>query len=110
MHPSHRALLVSLVLSAVASLAQAQGTATPVIDQRQANQQQRINQGVASGELNKREARRLQRQQNAVQRAEDKAKADGVVTAGERKKITKMQDQTSKNIARQKHDAQTAKP
>ena len=110
MHTSNRALLVSLVLSAVTSLAQAQGTATPVIDQRQANQQQRINQGVASGELNKREARRLQRQQNAVQRAEDKAKADGVVTAGERKKITKMQDQTSKNIARQKHDAQTAKP
>lgn len=110
MHTAHRALIVSLVLSAFASLAQAQGTSTPVIDQRQANQQQRINQGVASGELNKREARRLQRQQNAVQRAEDKAKADGVVTAGERKKITKMQDQTSKNIAKQKHDAQTAKP
>ena len=110
MHASHRALILSLLLGATASAALAQGTATPVIDQRQANQQQRINQGVASGELNKREARRLQHQQNAVQRAENKAKADGVVTAGERKKITKMQDQTSKNIARQKHDAQTAKP
>ena len=32
---------------------------TPVIDQRQANQDRRIDQGVASGQLNEREANRL---------------------------------------------------
>ncbi len=62
--------------------------------------------GVASGELTRREARRMNRQQAAVNQAEDKAKADGTVTAQERRRLTKAQNQTSKNIYRQKHDAQ----
>jgi hypothetical protein len=93
-----------LALSAVA--ASAAGTDTPRIDQRQANQEQRIDQGIASGELTKREAHRMNRQQNAVNRAEDRAKADGVVTAQEKKRLTKAQNTTSKRIYRQKHDAQ----
>ena len=35
---------------------------TPVIDQRQANQDQWIDQGIASGQLNEREGNRLNRQ------------------------------------------------
>jgi len=37
---------------------------------------------------------------------EDKAKADGVVTAQERKRIQHAQDVQSKRIAREKHDKQ----
>jgi hypothetical protein len=96
-----------LALSAFA--ASAAGTDTPRIDKRQANQEQRIDQGIASGELTKREARRMNRQQNVVNRAEDKAKADGVVTAQEKKRLTKAQNATSKRIYRQKHDAQDRK-
>ena len=107
-------LVAAAVLALVGAAASAQTTAsapganTPRIDQRQANQEQRIDKGIASGALNKREARRLEKQQAVINQAEDKAKADGTVTAQERKRLTKMQNQTSRNIARQKHDPQTA--
>jgi hypothetical protein len=98
--------LVAAILALGAYAAFAAGTQTPRIDRRQAHQEQRIDQGIASGELTKREARRMNRQQNQVNKAEDKAKADGVVTAGERKALTKAQNKTSRHIYRQKHDAQ----
>lgn len=86
--------------------AQAQNADTPGIDKRQANQEKRIDQGIASGELTKREARRLERQQNRIDRAEAAAKADGKVTKKERAGLHHMQDKASANIAHQKHDAQ----
>jgi polyhydroxyalkanoate synthesis regulator phasin len=98
--------LAATLLSISAFAAAAAGTETPRIDQRQANQERRIDQGVASGELTKREARRMNRQQAAVNKVEDTAKADGEVTAKERARLTKMQNKTSRHIYRQKHDAQ----
>ena len=80
--------------------------ATPGIDQRQANQQKRIDQGVKSGELTQKEAARLEKGQEKVQKMEDKAKADGVVTAKERKRLKKAEDNQSKKIYREKHDRQ----
>jgi hypothetical protein len=101
---------IALALASLASIpahAQAAGpAATPGIDQRQANQEKRIDQGIASGELTRREAHRMNRQQNRVDRAEDRAKADGTVTKAERAKLHTMQDRTSRHIYRQKHDAQ----
>jgi len=79
---------------------------TAVIDQRQANQEQRIDQGVASGQLNKREANRLNRQQRHINKVEGKAKADGVVTKKEKARINKAQNRASRQIAREKHDVQ----
>ncbi len=106
-----RKTLVATALVALAggAFAQASGpAATPRVDARQARQEQRIEQGVASGELNKREARRLEAEQNRVDRAEDRAKADGVVTQGERAHLTRMQNKASRDIRHQKHDRQTA--
>jgi uncharacterized membrane protein YebE (DUF533 family) len=82
---------------------------TPGIDQRQANQERRIDQGIASGQLNQREANRLDREQNRVDRMENRAKADGVVTNRERARITHEQNQASRHIAREKHDRQGAR-
>ena len=79
---------------------------TPKIDQRQAKQEQRIDQGMASGQLNEREANRLNNQQEHINKMEDKAKSDGVVTKKERKKLAKSQERASRRIARQKYDAQ----
>ena len=93
-------------LAQTAAPAAAASTSTPRIDQRQANQERRIDQGVASGQLTRRETRRLERQQGAVNRAENRARADGTVTAQERARLEHMQDHTSANIARQRHDAQ----
>lgn len=94
------------VVAATAGLAYGEGTDTPRIDQRQAEQQQRIDQGVASGQLTEREANRLNKQQEQIGKMEEKAKADGVVTKKERGKIERSQDRASRHIARQKHDAQ----
>ena len=77
-----------------------------VIDQRQANQEKRIDQGIVSGQLNEREANRLNKQQEHINKMEDKAKSDGVVTKKERAKIDHTQDRASRNIAREKHDRQ----
>lgn len=60
---------------------------TPVIDQRQANQEERIDQGTTSGHLNEREAHRLNKQQEHVNRMEDRATSDGIMTKKERARI-----------------------
>ena len=81
-------------------------TETPVIDQRQANQEQRIDKGIESGQLNEREAARLNKQQDHIDNMENKAKADGVVTKKERARIGAAQNRASRHIAREKHDRQ----
>ncbi len=80
--------------------------ATPRVDQREANQQRRIEQGEKSGQLTPREASRLEREQGRIDRAEDRAKADGKVTARERGHLDNMQDRASRDIRREKHDGQ----
>ncbi|HZV55763.1 MAG TPA: hypothetical protein VFF82_12575 [Rhodocyclaceae bacterium] len=100
---------VAAVAAAAAVPAFAQSAATPGIDQRQANQERRIDQGVASGQLNARETARLERGQQRVENMETRAKSDGVVTKGERAKIHAAQDRQSKRIYRQKHDRQVAR-
>jgi hypothetical protein len=90
----------SLSLSAFATVS------TPRIDQRQAAQQQRIEQGLRSGQLSRREAARLQQGQANIQRMEDRAVADGRVTPRESARIERAQDQEGQRIAREKHDRQ----
>jgi uncharacterized membrane protein YebE (DUF533 family) len=90
------------LLLAVSALLLATGAAYA-----QANQEQRIDQGITSGQLNQRETNRLEREQSRINRMEDRAKADGVVTKRERSKIDRAQNRASRDIYRQKHDAQT---
>ena len=100
------ALALSVFSAAAQGTASAPGANTPRIDQRQAIQEKRIDQGIASGQLTKRETRKLEREQTHINKVEDKAKADGVVTAKERKHLTKAQNHASRDIYRQKHDKQ----
>jgi hypothetical protein len=79
---------------------------TPGIDQRQANQERRIDHGVTGGVLTEQEANRLTRQQAHINKMEDKAKSDGVVTKKERARLHATQDRASRHIAREKHDRQ----
>jgi hypothetical protein len=102
-----RAFLISLIAAAAAVPVYAQ-TDTPKVDTRQERQQERIDQGVASGELNQREAGRLQKEQDRIAGHEEKAKADGVVTKQERRKLNREQDRASRHIKREKHDRQKA--
>ena len=79
---------------------------TPLADQRQENQEQRIEQGVATGEVTKREEARLDAQQERVENKEARIEADGVVTKRERVRLQRSQDRASANVAKQKHDRQ----
>ena len=84
--------------------------ATPGIDKRQANQQKRIDEGVASGSLTQKGADRLKAEQARNAKREEMAKADGVVTKKERAALERSEDKSSKHIARQKHDRQKTAP
>jgi hypothetical protein len=79
---------------------------TPRIDAREARQEARIEQGEQSGQLTPHETAKLERGQARVENQEAKAKADGVVTARERARITHTQNVQNRKIRRQKHDAQ----
>ena len=106
--------VITLAAASIGAFAQAPAasaaTATPRIDAREAKQEKRIEQGVASGQLTARETHRLDREQQRVAKAEANAKADGTVTRAERRKLTHLQNAASADIAHQKHDAQTAAP
>lgn len=102
MKPRH--VLFALIVT-LPSLVLAQAE-TPRVDQRQLNQEQRIDQGVASGSLTAREANRLERGQQRVDNMEARAKADGVVTRQERVRLHQAQDVESRRIAAQKRDRQ----
>jgi hypothetical protein len=102
--------LVTLLAAAGFALpASAQTQSTPRVDQRQANQERRIERGEKSGALNEKEAARLEKGQARVQKMEDKAAADGKLTRKERVRLEKAQDRQSRRIYREKHDKQTAK-
>src|SRR5664279_2731107 len=106
-------IIMQLLKTAVISLilvsplaAFAQSNATPGFDQRQANQEQRIQQGVQSGALTTREATRLERGQDRLQAKENRAKADGVVTPQERARLQHAKNVQSRRIYAEKHDRQ----
>ena len=81
-------------------------TATPRIARRQAEQQARINQGVRSGELTPEEARGLRAEQKLVRITKRAMRADGDVTPRERRVLNRQLNRTSRDINREKHDAQ----
>ena len=81
-------------------------TVTPKVDQRQANQELRIDQGAQSGTLTGKEAARLEKGQTHVENVETRTQADGKVTARERARLDHAQDVQSRRIAREKRDGQ----
>ena len=60
---------------------------TPGIDNQQDSISQRIDEGVSSGRITEREARRLQRRERDIARHEASFKRDGVVTPQERRQL-----------------------
>ncbi len=102
-------IIVSAVLIALPLVVSA-GTRDPGVNQRQHNQQGRIQQGVKSGELTAGETRRLQGEQRHIRREEARYKSDGQLTPAERADLHRDQNRASRDIYRQKHDAQDRPP
>ncbi|HET9131573.1 MAG TPA: hypothetical protein VFO86_11525 [Terriglobia bacterium] len=98
-----------LPVSGFAAAKNAARPKTPAIDRREHNQQERIRQGIKSGELTRREAVRLEEQEAKIRVNEKFAKADGKITPAERERLEKELNRTSQNIYEQKHDDQDRK-
>jgi uncharacterized membrane protein YebE (DUF533 family) len=104
------AMIGSAFAQAPAPSAPKDPTAMPRAEKRQAEQEKRIQQGVASGQLTPKEAARLEKREAKVNADMAAAKADGKVTKAERRKIEKEQNAASKAIHHQKHDKQKTTP
>lgn len=98
---------LGVLLAGTAAMAQ---TNDPTIHERKENQQERIGNGVESGQLTAGEAAKLEKKEAAINRetARDRAANGGTLTPAEKAKITRQQDHLSRDIYQQKHDAQTA--
>jgi len=110
----------SLILTAVVAglmlpaAAQTSDSSTPAakpatIHQRKENQQDRIANGIQSGELTAGEAGKLEKKESELNQEErDMRKLDnGHLTAADRATLNQQQNKLSKDIYKQKHDAQT---
>jgi hypothetical protein len=97
---------LSLALLAVASLAVAAPAFAQPVNQRDADQQSRINQGVASGQLTAGETARDQGHLNSIERqtARMRARNGGHLTRGERRYEQHRLSHNSRRIYRTKHN------
>ena len=79
------------------------------VAQRRENQQDRIAQGIKSGQLTAGETAKLENQQKGInqQVAADRVANGGKLTRGEKQQVSKEQNTASKNIYNQKHNART---
>jgi len=79
------------------------------VGQRRENQQDRIANGVKSGQMTAGEAARAEKQQQGINKqvAADRKANGGKLNASEKKQINKEQNAASKNIYRKKHNAKT---
>jgi hypothetical protein len=101
------AALIAVIIPA-AGLAQGRRNG---VNERQRNQQQRIRQGVRSGELTGVEAARIQRRESQIRLNEARARrSGGEFTPEERARIQGQLDRSSQIIYQQKHDAQDRNP
>lgn len=72
------------------------------------NQQDRIGQGIQSGQLTPKEAIRLEKGEQRIETNRQKALADGKMTRKERFKLNRQENKESRKIFRAKHNKRTA--
>ncbi|HXX70792.1 MAG TPA: hypothetical protein VEI55_00755 [Candidatus Acidoferrum sp.] len=104
------AALLALAVSPVFAQQSNTGTPDPSIAQRKDNQQERIANGVQSGQLTAGETKRLETGETSLNREESNMRAadDGHLTAADRTKLTNQQNRLSNRIYDDKHNANTA--
>src|ERR1700689_5455048 len=112
---SAAAVIAMCVPSAFAQQSDTSSTATPAdkpatIAQRKANQQDRIAQGIESGQLTAGETKNLETKETGVNQEERTMRSDddGHLTAADRSKLNNQQNHLSNQIYDDKHNANTA--
>jgi hypothetical protein len=87
-----------------------QAARTEQVLQRDVKQETRIRDGLQSGQLNTREAARLQREESRVDRMQARALKDGRMSPAEAARINQTQNQVSGDIQRAEHNGVTGNP
>ena len=99
------ALVAGIAVILFTAAAFAGNTNDPGFHARIEQQQKRIDQGMASGQLTKDEAAIVQDNLDKIKAAEAKMKSDGKFTERERLRLEKMLDRNSSMILKEKHNA-----
>jgi hypothetical protein len=109
------AVLLAGAASSTSVLAQSQSPATqnpsdPTVAQRKENQQDRIANGIKSGQLTSGETSNLETKEAAIngETRADRAANGGKLTSSEKAQINKQQNHLSNQIYQDKHNANTA--
>jgi hypothetical protein len=98
---------IILQSAALIALAMPAAHAQQTIGERKENQQDRIANGVNSGELTPRETANLETKEGALNKEEHNMRAadDGRQTTADRTKINRQQNNLSRQIYNKKHNA-----
>jgi hypothetical protein len=98
---------IILQSAALIALAMPAAYAQQTINERKENQQDRIAQGVKSGELTPRETANLETKEAGLNKEEHNMRAadNGHLTAADRTKINHQQNNLSRQIYDKKHNA-----
>lgn len=106
MKPLHVTLLLACMTTLWLSAPVQARPNDPGVNARQHHQQQRIGQGVRSGELTRGEAHHLQREQRHIRQEERAYRSDGHLSRAERSDLHHDQNRASRHIYNEKHDGQ----
>lgn len=99
------AISLALPVAAAAQATSAQlNDRTHHLNARQENQQDRIQQGVKSGQLTRGEAQRLEAREGRLQANKLEDKARGPLTSKERQQLNRQANRDSRSIYRMKHN------
>jgi hypothetical protein len=103
----YRALTLACSLTLALACAASAGAQTASdVNERLANQADRISSGIRDGSLTAGEAARLERQQARIFREEQRFASDGSLSPAERQKLHQDVERASGRIWRERHDAQ----
>lgn len=100
------AVLIATVMPAAFAQQAAPNIDPPTINQRKENQQDRIANGVQSGQLTAGESANLETKEGALNREEHNMRAadDGHLTAADRATLNHQQNRLSRQIYSKKHN------
>ena len=98
--------VAALALIATSAAASAYDSRDARVDRREAIQERRIQEGVRSGDITRREYRQLEAEQSRIRALERNAKQDGHIDRREAAALDRAQDAARRHISAEKHDGE----
>jgi hypothetical protein len=99
-----------IIVTAVGALFSGAVLAQQGTVQRDVNQQNRIEQGLQSGQLNTKEASKLESEQAHIQREQSRDLKNGNLSPAEKQRLAREQNQASRDINRLESNKATGNP